>query len=171
MAASPAGRNINTMLIDYQPYIEQSLVDLATWVEQGTYPVGTNFEYKGGKVTLPDTADERQGIQAVLRVTANDSSRTEVKVGEEVRLNVHGEVPPKAGTIVGVKWDFDGSGTYPFAHDVDGTASRVDLSTTHSFERPGTYFVTAMVESHREGDVKATSRRVPNIASARVIVN
>jgi hypothetical protein len=171
MAASPPGRNINTFLIDYQPYIEQSLVDLAAWVEQGVEPVGTNFEYKGGKVTLPATAAEREGIQAVVDVSANDSARAEVKVGEEVHLHVHGEVPPGAGTVIGVKWDFDGSGTYPFAHDVDGTSARVDLSTTHSFDRPGTYFVTAMVESHRDGDVKATSRRIPNIASTRVIVS
>jgi hypothetical protein len=171
MAASPPGRNINTFLIDYQPYIEQSLVDLAAWVEQGVEPIGTNFEYKDGKVTLPPTAAERAGIQAVVQVRANDSARAEVKVGEEVHLQVHGEVPPGAGTVIGVKWDFDGSGTYPFAHDVDGSSARVDLSTTHSFDRPGTYFVTAMVESHRDGDVKATSRRIPNIASARVVVS
>lgn len=170
MAASPPGRNINTFLIDYQPYIEQSLVDLAAWVEQGVEPVGTNFEYQDGKVTLPPTAAERAGIQAVVKVTANDGARAEVAVGEDVQLRVEAEVPPGTGTVISVKWDFDGSGTYPFAHDIDGSAARVDLKTTHSFDRPGTYFVTAMVESHRDGDVKATSRRVPNLGAARVVV-
>jgi hypothetical protein len=139
-------------------------------VEQGVEPVGTNFEYKDGKVRLPATAAGRAGIQPVVRVSANDSARADVKVGEEVQLRVHGEVPPGAGTVIGVKWDFDGTGTYPFLHDVDGTQAQVDLSTTHSYDRPGTYFVTAMVESHRDGDITVASRRIPNIASARVVV-
>ncbi|MFI5043012.1 MAG: hypothetical protein ACHQNA_14400, partial [Acidimicrobiales bacterium] len=65
---------------------------------------------------------------------------------------------------------FDGSGTYPFAHDIDGTAATVDLTTTHAWDRPGTYFATALVESHRDGDVNAGSCRIPNLASARVVV-
>src|SRR5690606_4061734 len=41
MAASPPGRANNTWLINYQPVIEQCLVDLAAWVEQGIEPAGT----------------------------------------------------------------------------------------------------------------------------------
>jgi hypothetical protein len=102
---------------------------------------------------------------------AEGALRTEAKVGDEVTLLVEAEVPAGAGTIIGVKWDFDGSGTYPFAHDVDGTGSKVRLSTSHTFDRAGTYFVTALVESHRDGDVKAIARRIPNVASARVVVS
>src|ERR1700728_65375 len=163
MAASPPGRSASTFLIDYQPVIEQNLVDLAAWVEQGIEPENTNFEYKDGKVTLPSTAGGRGGIQPVVSVTANGEARAEVRVGEEVVLAVHAEVPKGAGTVIGVRWDFDGSGTYPFAHDVDGTAADVDLSSAHAFDRPGTYFPTALVESHRDGDVKAVARRIPNL--------
>jgi hypothetical protein len=170
MLSSPPGRATTTWLIDPTPVIEQSLVDLTAWVEQGIEPAGTEFEYQNGKVTLPPTAAERGGIQPVVSVTANGNSRTEVGVGEPVTLGVHAEVPAGAGTIIGVKWDFDGTGAYPFAHDLDGTAAEVSLTTTHSFENPGTYFVTALVESHRDGDVDATARRIPNVASARVIV-
>ena len=53
-------------------------------------------------------------------MSANGATRTEVKVGEAVALAVHAEVPLGAGTVIAVKWDFDGSGTYPYAHDVDG---------------------------------------------------
>jgi hypothetical protein len=163
-------RSSNTWLIEYGPVIEQCLADLAAWVEQGVEPAGTAFEYADGKVTLPSTAAERGGIQPVVHVSANGATRAEVKVGEEVTLQVHAEVPAGAGTVIGVRWDFDGSGTYPFAHDVDGTAARVDLSTTHTYDRPGTYFATALVESHRDGDVKAIARRIPNLASARLVV-
>jgi hypothetical protein len=163
-------RASNTWLIDYCPVIEQSLADLAAWVEEGIEPADTAFQYLDGKITLPSTAAERGGIQPVVSVTANGASRIEVAVGEEFTVQVDAEVPNGAGAIIGVKWDFDGSGSYPFAHDVDGTNAKVALSTTHAFDRPGTYFVTALVESHRDGDVKAVARRIPNLASARVVV-
>lgn len=171
MAAAPPGRANSTWLVDYGPVIEQCLADLMAWVEDGIEPSGTAFEAKGGKIILPPSASERGGIQPVVSVTANGKSRADVKVGEAVALNVHAEVPPGAGTIVAVRWDFDGSGTYPKTQDVDGKARTLTLSTTHSFDRPGTYFATALVESHRDGDVNATCRRIPNVASARVVVS
>jgi hypothetical protein len=65
---------------------------------------------------------------------------------------------------------FDGAGSYPEAEAVDGSAAAVTLSTTHRYDQPGIYFPTALVGSHREGDVDASSRRIPNLASARVVV-
>jgi hypothetical protein len=171
LVSLPGGRAVNTWLIDPTPIIEQGLADLALWVEKGVEPAGSNFDYLDGKVTLPQTAAERGGIQPVVTVTADGGSRTEVKVGEDVVLEVHAEVPPGAGTIVAVKWDFDGSGGFPFTQEVDGSQAAVTLSTTHAYDRPGTFFATALVESHREGDVRATARRIPNLASARVVVS
>jgi hypothetical protein len=170
MAASPPNRNNNTWLINYQPVIEQCLVDLAAWVEQGIEPPDTKFEYRDGAVILPTKAAERGGIQPVVAVTANGSTRAEIAAGESVKLQVHAEVPPGAGAIISVKWDFDGSGTYPETAKVDGKSTAVTLSTTHRYDKAGTYFVTALVESHREGDLKAIARRIPNVASARVVV-
>lgn len=170
MAASAPSRANTTWLVNYQPIIEQSLADLAAWVEDGVDPVDTAFEYRDGAIVLPDTAAERRGIQPVVSVTANGSVRTEVNVGEEFTLTVHAEVPPGAGTVIGVEWDFDGSGSYPQSEKVDGTASSVSLSTTYKYDKPGTYFATALVESHRDGDIAATSRRIPNVASARIVV-
>jgi hypothetical protein len=171
MAASPPNRANNTWLVDYQPVIEQCLADLAEWVENGVRPNESAFEYKDGRVSLPPTATERGGIQPVVDVTANGAARATVATGEPVTLQVDAEVPPGAGTIISVAWDFDGSGQYPFHYsEVDGSANRVSLSTTHAFDRPGTYFATAMVHSHRDGDVGATARRIPNLASARIVV-
>ena len=48
-------RATNTWLVDYRPIIEQSLADLALWVEQDVEPQGTNFNYADGYVTLPAT--------------------------------------------------------------------------------------------------------------------
>jgi hypothetical protein len=166
------GRSANTWLIDYQPIIEQSLADLAAWVEEGVAPASTAYTYRDGKVTLPATAGDRGGIQPVVAVTANGVACAQVGVGETVNLEVHAEVPEGAGTIIAVQWDFDGSGTFGKAHDeVDGSTREVKLSTTHSYDAPGTYFATALVHSHRDGDVAATARRIPNLDQVRVVVS
>ncbi|MFI5040368.1 MAG: PKD domain-containing protein, partial [Acidimicrobiales bacterium] len=129
-----------TWLIDYFPVIEQGLVDLIRWVEEGVAPPNTTYEYVDGKIRLPATAAGRGGVQPVLRVTANGGQRADVKAGEPVLLEVSAEVPPNTGTIVSVEWDFDGWGSFPFRHDVDGSDTSVELSTSHTYDTPGTYF-------------------------------
>ncbi|MGE3325805.1 MAG: hypothetical protein AB7N61_10420 [Acidimicrobiia bacterium] len=165
------GRATNTWLIDYRPVIEQCLLDVAAWVERGIEPQGSAFTYADGRVTLPASAAERGGIQPVVSVTANGSSRTEVAAGDEVTFQVDTEVPPGAGFIVSIAWDVDGSGSYAIRQSgIDGTEHAVRATMTHRFDTPGTYFVTALVHSHRDGDTATSHRRVPNLASARVVV-
>jgi len=159
-----------TWLIDYFPVIEQGLADLIQWVEEGVAPPNTAFEWVEGQVRLPATASERGGVQPVVSVTANGGLRAEVKAGETVQLEVAAEVPTNGGTIVSVAWDFDGWGSFPFHHEVDGSDSSVHLSTAHTYDTPGTYFATALVHSNREGKVDAEFRRLPNLASARIVV-
>jgi hypothetical protein len=171
MAAAPAARANNTWLIDYTTHVEQSLADLTAWVEDGVEPAETGFDLRDGHIVLPPSAKERGGIQPVVQVTAGGSKRAEVSSGTPVNLQVHAEAPPGAGTIISVKWDLDGTGTYPVTQDVDGLATELTLELQWSYDRPGTYFPTALVESHREGDFAATSRRIPNLDSARVVVN
>ena len=172
MMISPSlGRAANTWLIDYAPIIEQSLADLTEWVEQGVAPASTSYTYRDGKVTLPASAAERGGIQPVVAASANGATCAQVKAGETVALEVRAEVPHGGGTIISAQWDFDGTGSFPFHHDeVDGSASEVKLSTTHTYDAPGTYFATALVHSHRDGDAAATSRRIPNLGQVRIVV-
>jgi hypothetical protein len=171
MAPSLPNRASNTWLIDYMPFIEQSLADLIDWVEKAVSPVDTAFEWTDNKVILSPDATERRGIQAVIAVTANGGARAEVAVGASVTLEMQADVPPGAGAIVEAEWDFDGKGTFPFKYDgIDGRAPSVTLSTTHVFDKPGEYFVTGRVHSHRKGDVSATACRIPNVAQARVVV-
>jgi PKD domain-containing protein len=166
-----ATRATATWLIDYFPVIEQGLLDLIRWVEQGEAPPNTTYEYVDGQIILPETAAERGGIQPVVRVTANGADRADVRVGEPVRLAVTAEVPPGAGTIVALDWDFDGWGSFPFSHPVDGTQTSVALETSHTFDAPGTYYVTARVQSNRNGDAADVYRLINNVASARVVVS
>jgi hypothetical protein len=71
-----------------------------------------------------------------------------------------------------VQWDFDGAGSFAFSYDdVDGSAREVKLSTRHGYDAPGAYFATALVHSHRAGDVAATSCRVPTLGQVRIVVS
>lgn len=170
MAASPPGRANNTWLVDYAPHIEQSLADLTAWVEDGVEPATDTFEFRDGRVVLPVKAKERGGIQPVVSVRANGVERAEVRVGEHIRLEAHAEVADGAGAIVSLRWDFDGSGSYPETATVESGSADVTVTTTHAYDELGTYFATALVESHRDGDADATTRRIPNLASARIVV-
>ena len=145
-------------------------MDLIQWVEDGVAPPNTTFEYVDGRVRLPTGAAERGGVQPVVAVSANGATRAVVKTGEPVLLEVAADVPPHAGTIIAVEWDFDGWGSFPFHHELDGADTGVRLSTTHAYDAPGTYFATARVWSNREGKVDSQFRRLPNLASARIIV-
>ncbi|WP_330255107.1 tannase/feruloyl esterase family alpha/beta hydrolase [Nocardia sp. NBC_00565] len=170
-APSDPQRATATWLVNYQPIIEQSLVDLARWVEDDVAPAATAYTYHDGKISLPATASERGGIQPVVTVEVDGSDRAEVGVGTQVTLVAVAEVPPGAGKIIAVEWDIDGSGSFA-EHDetVDGSAATSKSTLTTSYAEPGTYFVTARVTAHREGDVTARSRRVENLASARIVV-
>jgi hypothetical protein len=170
MAAPAPDRANTTWLVDYPAHVEQSLIDLTDWVEHAVEPAETHFELDDGQINLPASAKERGGIQPVVSVTADGAKRVHVRAGTPVRLEVHAEVPPRAGSIVSIKWDLDGTGTYPISGETDGTSAEVTDVLEWTYDTPGTYFPTALVESHRDGDVTATSRRIPNLDAARVIV-
>ena len=161
----------STRLIDYMPHIEQGLMDLINWVENGVEPIATVAEYKDGKLYMPATADERGGIQPVVHAKVNGAERADIQVGERVTLEVAAAVPEGTGTIVAVEWDFDGTGKYPHKHDeVDGKSRHVRMRVNHAFEKAGTYFPAVRVVSHREGDLNAENRRIENLGRARVVV-
>jgi hypothetical protein len=163
-------RATSTWLIDYMPIIEQSLLDLCDWAEKGIVPAGTTYAFSDGRVTLPATAGERGGIQPVLSVMINGSARADVKVDAPVSLELDAAVPPAGGAIIAVEWSLDGSGAFTAEPGINGKARNLKLSKTHRYAKPGVYFATARVTSHREGDVSAQSRRLVNVASARIVV-
>jgi hypothetical protein len=157
-------------LIDYMPIIEQSLLDLCDWAEKGVVPAGTTYEFSDGKVTLPATAAERGGIQPVVSVMIKGSPRADIKVNAPVSLELDAAAPPAGGSIIAVEWSLDGSGAFTAEPGINGQARSLKLSKTHSYAKPGVYFATARVTSHREGDISALHRRLVNVASARIVV-
>ena len=53
---------------------------------------------------------------------------------------------------------------------IDGTQAAIKVATMHAYDKPGTYFATARVRSHRDGDTTASTEQVENLAAVRVVV-
>jgi hypothetical protein len=162
-----------TRLVDYGGSLEQALRDLMAWVEDGTDPPQESGYVLDDdqRLTLATRASERGGVQPVVRAVANGAVRADVTAGSSVTLTVDAEAPPGGGTIIGVEWDFDGTGSYPFAHDdVDGSQPALHLETTHRYDEAGTYFPCVRVTAHRDGDVTAPHCRLVNLGRVRVVV-
>lgn len=162
----------SSRLIDYTGIIEQGLADLVAWVEKDVPPPASRHDYVGGRLILPEEADERGGIQPVVKATANGGVRAEVKRGEEVQLAFVAAMPEALGTIVKAEWDFDGTASFPVSHDdIDGQERIVARQVTHIYDKPGTYFATARIAGHRDGTVGATTRLLYNLDRVRIVVS
>ena len=116
---------------------------------------------------LPSTAADRGGIQPVV-VGANGTTKADVQAGQPVTLEVVAQAPPGTGTIIAAHWDFEGDGTWvPIGEAINGREATVRVATTYIYDRPGTYFPTVQVTSHRDGDPGAKNCRIDNLARAR----
>jgi hypothetical protein len=161
-----------TRIVSYGGVLEQALRDVAAWVEKGVPPpASTVYDVRDGQVSVPAAAADRKGIQPTVDVTANGRDRADVVVGEGVHFAAVVEAPPGTGTVVTAEWDFDGSGEYSVSADVlDGSCTHLNLSTTHSFSEPGTYFPALRVRTQRNGNTRAPHARPENLGRVRVVV-
>jgi hypothetical protein len=81
------------------------------------------------------------------------------------------EVPTGTGAVTGVEWNFDGA-TWSYQHaGIDGSQSRVAVTTAHTFDAPGTYLPTVLAHAHRDGRSDDPHHRVSNLARTRVVVS
>jgi hypothetical protein len=161
-----------TRTVSYLGVLQQALRDLATWVEKGQPPPeSTAYKVVDGQVVVPPTAAERKGVQPMITVKANGQARADVALGQPVALTAAIDMPPRAGRIVSAEWDLDGSGSYSVKADLAGTrAPSLNVKLLHSFDEPGTYFVTLRAASQRNGDGHTPFARVQNLGRARVVV-
>ncbi|WPV02006.1 hypothetical protein SNE26_09485 [Mucilaginibacter sp. cycad4] len=182
-----------TETVSYLGVLQQALLDLSAWVEKSIAPApSTNYKIVDGQVVLPPAANERKGIQPVVFVKANGGTRSEVRVGQTVTFTAVIDVPEHAGKVVTAVWNFEGlpkgfeqrisefhgwnfvtSGLFPVAAKwkaIGKNGSRVKLTTTYKFSKPGTYFPTLRVASQRQGDINTPFARIQNLGKVRVIV-
>lgn len=162
----------STRYLSYSGVLQQALLDLAAWAEHGVAPPpSTVYEVVDGQVHVPARAAERKGLQLTVDLTVGGRDRVDVAVGETVDFVGQIELPPGAGTVVSIEWDFDGSGEFAVRDEsVDGSASRYTARMSHAFAEPGTYFPALRVCSQRKGDPTWPHARVPNLGRVRVVV-
>ncbi len=159
-----------TRVVPYQGVLQQALRDLAAWVEDGVKPPqSTRYTIVDGQVEVPASAGEREGLQPVVSLSGG-GKRVEVGTGERVTFSGSIATPPGAGEVVSAEWDFDGSGSYPERSPVPTGQTSLRVSTSHSFDRPGTYFVTLRGAAQRDGDRNSPYGVIRNLDRVRVIV-
>jgi hypothetical protein len=164
-----------TRTVSYLGALQQALRDLSAWVEQGIVPPATTaYEIMDGQVMVPPTAADRKGIQPVVMLQVNGGARAEVAVGEPVKFSAVIEVPPGAGTVMNAAWDFEGEGDFPVVERFDETSavhSRLTLTITYAFARPGTYFPALRATAQRQSDLKTPFACIHNLGRVRVVVH
>lgn len=155
--------------VSYLGALETALRQLVAWVEHDTPPAASSaYRVEDGQISIPPTMADRAGIQPVVSLTVNGSTQTTVRPGErfEIRLDVDA---PAGGTVVEVRPDFSASGHLGDAVEIE-PASTVAVEATGTFEKPGTYFVSARASAQSDGDATTPHARVQNLARARVVV-
>jgi len=156
--------------VSYLGVLHQALRDVSRWVEEGVAPPSsTDYRVLDGQVVVPSTAAARRGVQPVVTLTVNDGERAAAAVGGVVTFRATAEAPPGTGLIVALEWDFDESGRFAEAADVD-RAERVSVERRHAFAGPGTWFPAVRVVSQREGSASTPYARLQNLARVRVVV-
>ncbi|MCG6190363.1 hypothetical protein [Maribellus maritimus] len=164
-------------IVSYLGVLQQALLDLSNWVENGIEPAATTkYKIEDGQVIVPATADERAGIQPVVNVTINGKKRADISAGETVIFNAVVDIPKGKGKLVNAAWDFDSSGAFKDIVDLSDTkiknnGSRIEITMKHTFNKPGKYFPVLRVASQRDGDKETPFTRIQNLDRVRVVVN
>ncbi len=168
---NPLWQGANAHIVSFSGALQQGLRDLASWVEKGVKPAETRYDVVDTQIVLPKSAVERGGIQAIIDLKANGTTRAEVTINQPVAFTATITVPPDAGEVVSAEWDFEGVGDFPHQANIVKSANEVNVSTTHTYNEPGTYFAMLRIASHRQGDRTTKYARVQNLGRVRVVVS
>jgi hypothetical protein len=143
---------------------------LSAWCEKGIVPpTSTNYKIEDGQVVVPATANERKGIQPVANLKVNGNKKAIAKKGANLTFTASVEVPENTGKIVGVEWDFDGSGAFS-SKSVLSDLKNGSVKIIHQFKKAGTFFSTIRIISERNGNDKTPFARIQNLERVRVVV-
>lgn len=170
----------NNMVTNYMGALRQALLDLSAWTEKGVQPLETTaYRYEEGQIIPADSISDRKGMQPKVMLFANEKSCAHVKVGEKVNFTTRAEAPEGAGQITAIdygfedRWDATREDTFPvkgvFEQTKEGKIRTAISHMTHTFEQPGTYFVSVRVKANRDGNAEDIFTQVRNIARVRVV--
>ncbi|KAL4981677.1 hypothetical protein BDW68DRAFT_196167 [Aspergillus falconensis] len=167
----PVPQFLQARLVDFTGLYEWLLGALSAWVEDGIEPPAqSQYRAEHGQVDVPAAASARAGIQPVVTLTVDGANRTEITAGKTAQFRVQAEVPPAAGMIVFVEWDFEGTGEFVNG-GLETASTSVDISAQHVYSTVGTYLPAVRVASHKDGDMETAFARALNLGRVRVVVN
>ncbi|KAG7404779.1 hypothetical protein Forpe1208_v015387 [Fusarium oxysporum f. sp. rapae] len=144
----------SSRVVDFTGLYEQHLRDLSICNSQ---------------VRLPATATERKGIQPVVDLTINGDKQVEVNTGTTVTFKVRVDVPPGAGKIVSLEWDFEETGHF-VNKGFEKVVKSVETTVCYTYSRHGTFFPAVRAASYREGKVDTWYALALNLGRVKVVV-
>ncbi|MFD0695928.1 PKD domain-containing protein [Paenibacillus sp. GCM10027628] len=166
---TPGPRTIR--LVQFDGIVQQALRDVSAWAERGVAPArSTRYEVVDSQIKVPENAAVRRGIQPVVDLTVKGAARIDIAAGKTVTFKAKIQVPPGSGKVVGTEWDFDGTGNFTAA-DFGSPKQTLEVSTTFTYTKPGTYSPSLRVTSQREGDSSTSFAKVQNLGRVRVVVH
>lgn len=169
----------NNFVTNYMGALRQALLDLSDWVERGMEPPKTTaYEYRDGQIYVALEAKDRFGLQPVVQLTANGASCARVKAGEPVKLTASVQLPERGGKVTDIRFGFADNRNLPGGMDADfpmvgqitHTEEGAIAQAEYTYDKPGTYFASVLVQANRNGDEKDVFTQIKNLARARIIV-
>lgn len=161
----------STRVVPYQGMLQQALRDVAAWAEDGIAPpASTKYRIVDGQVIVPEPASRRVGIQPVVSLHVNGADRVVIKRGASVDFTGTITVPPGAGEVISAEWDFGGNERFPAQAKIPAGKTDIQVTASHTFDAPGTYFVALRGAAQRQGDRSTPFGVIRNLDRVRVIV-
>ena len=168
----------NNMVVNYMGALCQALLDMADWLQEGKEPLRTTlYRRQGGQILEEKDASRRGGMQAGILLTVNGAKCARVRAGGEFVLRAEAILPQDAGKVTAIDFDYRDSHVFPGRVEglfpvkaEEGGVKGAFAEVVHSFEKPGTYFVSARVSSQRQGRADDIFTQVLNLDRVRVIV-
>lgn len=167
----------------YVGALYQALLDVSDWVERGKEPLPSScYTCNGGQIIPAESARERKGIQQTVTLLANGSDCAHVRVGEPVHFTMEALVPEGAGRITAAGFDFKDHVIFqPIEEPMYSTAGTITeivkdglygatSEADHTYDAPGTYFASVLVQMNRDGNAAELFTQVKNLARVRVVV-
>ena len=157
-------------VVSFEGALQQALRDISAWVETGRRPASTRYKVEDSQVQVPADARERLGIQPLIELHVGGQQRTEARIGQDITFTAQLDLPPEAGSIIALEWDFEGRGDFSQASDIAPGTTHASIAASHAYDKAGTYFAVARVTSQRQGRNDSPYGRIQNLARLRVIV-
>lgn len=170
----PANAAAETHVVSYEGELQQAVLDLDRWVEDGDAPpASTTYTVDAdNQVHVTGTAATRKGVQPVVTLSAKgaEGGSVDAAAGKAVSFGAKAQVPPGGGKIVRVEWDFDGSGEFAQHKDLATPSGSTSASASHTYAKPGTYFAVVRVTARQGGDAKTPYQQIQNLTRIRIEV-